>query len=501
MTFKLRHLFHHALRIVLYGVVGATLALVIVYVIMLNERPDLSVWHEADLGEEFTVHSDVSTFAEYLALEDRLFKQLDDLVYAKTVLNNENQINRYSRGSMSDPQQWPQNWNRTFEMPVDSPKATVLLLHGMSDSPYSLRHFAESLHGAGAYVVGLRIPGHGTAPSGLLRVRWQDMAAAVKISMRYVEEKAGSQPVYIVGYSNGAALAVNYALDAVADSSLPQLDGLVLLSPEIGVSSVAAFAVWQARLGVLLGLNKLAWNGLLPEYDPYKYGSFAVNAADVAHRLTVQIQKQLTVLGKKNQLDRVPPTLAFSSVVDATVLAPDLIANLFDRLPEGGHELILFDVNRVAQMAPIIRWQSDELDRVLGPNPDWKFTLGLVTNSSPGTLDVLLSRKKPGEDNSVETDLGLSWPRNVYSLSHVALPFPAEDPLYGSDDNVGNAGIIQIGNVALRGEKGALRIPAAEMLRQRWNPFFPFVMETTLNFLSLEDTASQNLYPIEEVTP
>jgi hypothetical protein len=289
-----------------------------------------------------------------------------------------------------------------------------------------------------------------------------------------------------VGYSNGAALAVNYALDAVADPLLPQVNKLVLLSPEIGLPRVAAFAVWQARLGVLLGMDKLAWNGLLPEYDPYKYGSFAVNAGDVAYRLTVQIQKQITALGKMNLLDRVPPILAFSSIVDATVLAPDLIRNLFDRLPEGGHELILFDVNRVAQMAPLIRWKSDEFDRVLQSNPDWKFTLGLVTNKGPNTLDVLLSLKKPGEDRSVETDLGLSWPMKVYSLSHVALPFPAQDPLYGSGIDLTEQGIIQIGNVAMRGEKGALRIPASEMLRMRWNPFYPFIEEMMLEFLNLE---------------
>jgi hypothetical protein len=267
---------------------------------------------------------------------------------------------------------------------------------------------------------------------------------------------------------------------------MPQVDKLVLLSPEIGLPEVAAFAVWQARLGILLGLEKLSWNGLLPEYDPYKYGSFAVNAADVAHRLTVQIQKQITALGKKNELDRVPPILAFSSVVDATVLAPDLIANLFDRLPEGGHELILFDVNRVAQMQPIIGWHSDDLDRALQSNPDWKFTLGLVTNKNPGTLEVLLSLKKPGEPASVQTDIGLSWPRNVYSLSHVALPFPEDDPLYGAEVYSGYPDIIHLGDVVLRGERGALRVPAAELLRQRWNPFYPFVEDRTLQFLDLE---------------
>ena len=273
----------------------------VVFVLYLNNRPDLSVWHTADLDEEFTTDSEISSFQEYLALEDRLFKQLNDEVYQKIAADQETQINRYNKGSLSDPRRWPRNWNRSYELAADQPRAVVLLLHGMSDSPYSLRNMAERLHQAGAYVVGLRIPGHGTAPSGLTTVRWQDMAAAVRIAMRHVAQKAAGQPVYVVGYSNGAALAVNYALEAADDSDLPQVDRLALLSPEIGVSRVAVLAVWQARLGTWLGLDKLAWNDILPEYDPYKYGSFAVNAGDVAYRITSEIQQRLTALEKSGK--------------------------------------------------------------------------------------------------------------------------------------------------------------------------------------------------------
>ena len=199
----------------------------------------------AELDEEFTADSGVSSFKEYLALEDRLFKQLDELVYAKIEPEQKGLINRYNRGSLSDPERWARNWNRSYELPVKSPRAAVLFLHGMSDSPYSLRNLAERVHKAGAYAVGLRIPGHGTAPSGLVTVTWQDMDAAVRLAMRHVAEQASGQPLYIVGYSNGGALAVNYVLDALNDATLPQIDGLVLLSPEIGLAKVAALAVWQ----------------------------------------------------------------------------------------------------------------------------------------------------------------------------------------------------------------------------------------------------------------
>jgi len=313
MAFGLRSLFRHAYRFGLYGLLGVMLTLIVVFVLVLNNRPDLSVWHLAELDEEFTVDSDVSSFKNYLALEDHLFKQLDDEVYAKITDDQKGLINRFNKGSLSDPERWPQNWNRSFEMPVSQPGAAVLLLHGMSDSPYSLRNLGERLYKAGVYVVGLRIPGHGTAPSGLTRVTWQDMAAAVQIAVRHTAEKANGQPLHIIGYSNGGALAVNYALAAADDPRLPQITSMALLSPEIGLSRVAALAVWQARLGILLGLDKLAWNSLLPEYDPYKYGSFAVNAGDVAYRLTNEIQLRITNLNKNGKLKNIPPILAFSS--------------------------------------------------------------------------------------------------------------------------------------------------------------------------------------------
>ncbi|MCJ7814553.1 MAG: hypothetical protein MUP31_00740 [Xanthomonadales bacterium] len=55
--------------------------------------------------------------------------------------------------------------------------------------------------------------------------------------------------------------------------------------------------------------------------------------------------------------------------------------------------------------------------------------------------------------------------------------------------------------MALRGEQGALRVPAAELLRQRWNPFYPFMEETTLQFLNLETGSDQNVHPDDGVTP
>ena len=485
MLLRLRRLFRHALLFGASGFIGVMLTLVVVFVVLMNSRADLSVWHLAELDEEFTVDSQVSSFGDYLALEDRLFKQLDDEVYAKIRASEKSLINRYNKGSLSDPERWPQNWNRSFEMPVSQPRAGVLLLHGMSDSPYSLRNLGERLHEAGAYVVGLRIPGHGTAPSGLIEVTWQDMEAAVKIAVSHLAVEAKGQPLHIVGYSNGGALAVNYALAAANESSLPQVSSLALLSPEIGLTKVAALAIWQARLGTFLGLDKLAWNSLMPEYDPFKYGSFAVNAGDVAYRITIEIQRRITELDQNGKLKNLAPILAFSSIVDATVSAPDLVNGLFSRIPQGGHELVLFNINGVADIEPILKWDPAEMFEALQKIQDRAFTLSLVTNKNALSTEVVLASLAPGGDDSVYTELGLSWPDDVYSLTHVALPFPPEDSLYGGQGNSESPGI-HLGDIALRGERGVLHIPPSEMLRLRWNPFYPFLEDKVLEFFNLE---------------
>ena len=180
MKQRLRGLIKHALLFVGYGLLGVVTTLLVLVVNHLEGRTDLSPWHLVELDEEFTAGSNVRSFEEYLALEDRLFGQLDRLVYNQTGPAGDDLSNRFKRGSFSDPARWETNWNRSFEFPAENPSSVVLLLHGLSDAPYSLRSIGENLNHSGAHVFGLRVPGHGTAPSGLVTIRWQDMAAGCR---------------------------------------------------------------------------------------------------------------------------------------------------------------------------------------------------------------------------------------------------------------------------------------------------------------------------------
>ena len=60
-------------------------------------------------------------------------------------------------------------------------------MHGLTDSPYSMRAVAEVLYRRGFEVTVLRLPGHGTLPSMMTEMHARDWTAAVELAARDVE--------------------------------------------------------------------------------------------------------------------------------------------------------------------------------------------------------------------------------------------------------------------------------------------------------------------------
>ena len=100
---------------------------------------------------------------------------------------------------------------------------------------------------------------------------------------------------------------------------------------------------------------RTAWLDILPEFNPFKYNSFPVNAARQSYLLTDALQRQLLRLEKSQQLERLPPILTFQSMVDATVIASAVATALYAQLPANGSELVLFDINRDVEIEPFLR--------------------------------------------------------------------------------------------------------------------------------------------------
>ena len=222
------------------------------------------------------------------------------------------------------------------------------------------------------------------------------------------------------------------------------------------------------------GLERAAWQNIEPEVDPYKYGSFPFNASYQCWRGTQVVQRLLDQAAGAGRLGGMPPVLAFVSVVDATVTAPAVQKNLFARLPANGSELVLFDVNRTEATFRVLSPAARErAGWDLAPT-NAAYTLTLVTNRNGETRDVVERVRQPGS-GPIDRETGLAWPSGVYSLSHVAIPFPPDDPIYGDGTSPQSDRSLPLGSLQLRGEVRQLQLPVSILYRLRHNPFFPVI--------------------------
>ena len=443
--------------------------------------PGLQPWHRlvprgelraADLDDAFTLQ-------QYLAREAAVFRQVRDEVETPASAASSSQLaNRYHAASISSPRRASRDWNRTFELMPAAVRGGALLIHGLTDSPYSMRAIAERLRAQGYYALALRMPGHGTVPGALTEATAEDWMAAVRLGARHVRRTIGAgRPMVLVGYSNGGALVVRYALEAAADSRLPAPSRLVLISPMIGVSPLARIARVISALGPLPFFAKARWLEVVPEYNPFKYNSFPANAANQSYRVSSLLRAEVAAAAQNGRIDRLPPILAFQSVVDATVSTAAVVHDLFDQLRGNGHELVVFDINRSARLEPYIRPADAALVSSLAAGGPRRYRRTVITNLSADVSEVRARSAAPGSTTADDVPLGLAWPTGVFSLSHVALPFAIDDPVYGSQPPESPTPSIALGRLSPRGEKAVLTVPVETLMRIGWNPFLPFMLD------------------------
>ena len=439
--------------------------------------PPLQPWHTERLHEEFSAlrHGDLD-FAGYLQREEKLFAELRETVakwdsrdeaYLNSRFNPASAVNRLADGAP---------YNRSFRLTQREPKGQALLIHGLTDSPYSMKALAESLHARGFEVTVLRLPGHGTLPSMMTEMSTRDWTAAVRIAARVVAARAAAgQPFYIGGYSTGGTLSLQYTLDALEDPALRRPDRVLLVSPAIELTPVAALASIIDFFSIVPVpvLEKVRWQEITAEYDPYKFNSFPVNASRQVNRATRALHRALASARESGRLAQMPPVVTWQSVVDSTVGSAGVADRLYANLDGAGHRLVLFDVNRHKELASVQRPQAGAMiQRLLEGKRGYE--LEVIGNATPEALGLGVRSFAP--DGAVtEHETGLSWPASIVSLGHVALPFPPDDPVYGFIQGSGRNGIPSIGSWLLRGENGALTIALGSLTRLRSNPFWALI--------------------------
>jgi hypothetical protein len=229
--------------------------------------------------------------------------------------------------------------------------------------------------------------------------------------------------------------------------------------------------------------RKSAWIEVQPEFNPFKYNSFPLNGAIQTHALTTGIAGSIRQLKASGELDRIPPILAFQSVLDATVSTTAVVRTLFDELPANGSELVLFDLNRQTRFSVAFKPADRDFLRTLFTGEPRAYRLDVITNASPDTRAAVQKSVAPGARDIVEESIGLDWPPGVYSLSHIAVPFPVSDPLYGLVPDESEFYGVRLGTLDLRGERNALRVSHEQLTRIGSNPFYPYLEQRALDWL------------------
>ena len=163
------------------------------------------------------------------------------------------------------------------------------------------------------------------------------------------------------------------------------------------------------------------------------------------------------------------------SLVDFTVSTPAVVSEFYARLPPGVDELVLFDINRTTPLDLLLRPAVEtKLAGILPPAPR-KFRTTIITNEGEENGEEVERIVEAGAVTDSVRPLGLSYPADIYSLSHIALPFPVSDGLYGTKPDPSDDFGIHLGAVAPRGERNVLIVSLDSLTRLSSNPFFPYL--------------------------
>jgi carboxylesterase len=111
---------------------------------------------------------------------------------------------------------------------ADGSPIGVVVSHGFTGSPVSMRPWAEQLAAAGFTVRLPLLPGHGTSWQDLNTRKWPEWYAAIESTYQELTDRC--EQVFAVGLSMGGCLVTKLAIDH------PEVAGLVLVNPAYGIA-------------------------------------------------------------------------------------------------------------------------------------------------------------------------------------------------------------------------------------------------------------------------
>jgi alpha-beta hydrolase superfamily lysophospholipase len=460
--------------------IAAVIFIIVVRALDSRLLPDLRPWHRTSIGKEVLFSKEYKDIDSYLKDEDAYIREL----YSQVADSAKGKFNRFNPESKAFPLFENDNLNASFVVDpgVNNTKGVILLLHGLSDSPYHMRALAQVFKNEGFYVFALRLPGHGTLPSGLLDVTWQQWAKATSWGadrLAEIAKQRGDVPFYMGGFSTGGALVLNYSLKALNDAKLHQAKKLFLFSPAIGVSKLAKISSWHKTLSWLDYFEKFRWLDVLPEYDPAKYNSFTKNAGRQIYLLTLENKELMDQVAKANKQYQLPAMIAFQSLVDATVIPRDLF-DMYQEIGTSKDELFVYDINRMyadLMKKEVLHIDPRNIEFTQEDAPKLHILINnLKFDSIHGPIACGVYEKLKNDSLvDVYPNHHSAWPIEFFAMSHVAVPIAPDNRAYGQFST--------LGQLTVKGERDVLLIYSDDLLRIRYNPFFDLMSREISDFI------------------
>ena len=139
------------------------------------------------------------------------------------------------------PAGWMQDWSAHGS--GKNAHVGVLLVHGFTGAPPSMRPWGEFFHSKGYTVRVPLLPGHGTKAEDLNNVKWQEWPAKVEHELSELQKTCDT--IFLVGLSMGGGTVLN-----VATNNNDAITGIVLVNPWIhlkGMPVQLAFLISRFR--------------------------------------------------------------------------------------------------------------------------------------------------------------------------------------------------------------------------------------------------------------
>lgn len=163
---------------------------------------------------------------------------------------------------------------------TQSPQRGILLIHGLLESPYSMRYLAAHFRDQGFWVRTLLLPGHGTRSGDLLNVHYQAWLDAGLHALTDLQKHVDE--MFCLGHSTGANIALYHA-----QQGFP-LAGLFLSAPALKILSPFA-PLARCHKALSWAIPRAAWFTVQPDQDYTKYESMALNAVQQVHELGLRV--------------------------------------------------------------------------------------------------------------------------------------------------------------------------------------------------------------------